>query len=213
MERLILDTGILIGAERGEPDLADLNRNSDPGIAAVTAAELLTGVERADTPQRRRRRQEFADLVFAIIPVEDYTLDIARAHARLLAHVRTPGKPRGAHDLIITATAAGTARAILTTDGKAGFGDLPAWPWRSRSARTPDSPPTHAPVAHPGPGWRNGLGDLVSARQVSSGAGSPPWDPSPTSPRVTGSRTHIPADHRVSSNPGLARRGEMTGGL
>jgi tRNA(fMet)-specific endonuclease VapC len=125
VERLILDTGILIDAERGRLDLAHLNRNADLVIAAVTAAELLTGVERADTPQRRQRRQEFADLVFAIIPVEDYTLDTARAHARLLAHVRTQSKPRGAHDLIIAATAAATARAVLTTDGKAGFDDLP----------------------------------------------------------------------------------------
>ncbi|NJQ05104.1 PIN domain-containing protein [Streptomyces lonarensis] len=125
MERLILDTGILIEAERGRLDLDRLNRNGDLAIAAVTGAELLTGVERADTPQRRQRRQEFADLVFAVIPVEDYTLDIARAHARLLAHVRAEGRPRGAHDLIIAATAAGTARAVLTTDGKAGFDDLP----------------------------------------------------------------------------------------
>lgn len=125
MERLILDTGILIEAERGRLDLDRLNRDGDLAIAAVTGAELLTGVERADTPRRRQRRQEFADLVFAVIPVEDYTLDIARAHARLLAHVRTEGRPRGAHDLIIAATAAGTARAVLTTDGKAGFDDLP----------------------------------------------------------------------------------------
>ncbi|MFX4292306.1 PIN domain-containing protein [Streptomyces bohaiensis] len=125
MERLILDTGILIEAERGRLDLGALNRNADLAIAAVTGAELLTGVERADTTQRRQRRQEFADLVFAVIPVEDYTLDVARAHARLLAHVRAEGRPRGAHDLIIAATAAGTARAVLTTDGKAGFDDLP----------------------------------------------------------------------------------------
>jgi tRNA(fMet)-specific endonuclease VapC len=60
-----------------------------------------------------------------LIPVEDYTADVARVHARLLAHVRTEGKPRGAHDLIIAATAAATARTLLTTDGKAAFDDLP----------------------------------------------------------------------------------------
>ena len=125
MERLLLDPGILIEAERGRLHLAHLTRSSDLLLAPVTAAELLTGVERADNPQRRQRRQEFADLVFAVIPVEDYTLDTARAHARLLAHVRTQGRPRGAHDLIIAATAAGTARAVMTTDGKARFSDLP----------------------------------------------------------------------------------------
>lgn len=46
-------------------------------------------------------------------------------HARLLAHVRRAGKPRGAHDLIIAATAAATARTLVTFDGKAAFDDLP----------------------------------------------------------------------------------------
>lgn len=124
MARLILDTGILIAAERGKLDLTDL-RDHDIVIAAITAAELLTGVERADTPERRARRQEFADLVFATVPVEDYTLDVARAHARMLAHVREVDRQHGAHDLIIAATAATTARAVHTLDGNASFGDLP----------------------------------------------------------------------------------------
>lgn len=63
--------------------------------------------------------------MLALIPVEDYTSDTARIHARLLAHVRRSGRPRGAHDLIITATAAATARTLVTTDAKAAFGDLP----------------------------------------------------------------------------------------
>jgi tRNA(fMet)-specific endonuclease VapC len=124
MARLILDTGILIAAERGTADLDDL-RSHDIVIAAITAAELLAGVELAGTPGRRQRRQEFADLVFATVPVEEYTLDVARAHARLLAHVRRTGTPRGAHDLMIAATAAAGARAIHTLDNKAKFDDLP----------------------------------------------------------------------------------------
>jgi predicted nucleic acid-binding protein len=53
----------------------------------------------------RVARQSFIDTVLATIPVEEYTVDVARAHARLLAHVRRAGQPRGAHDLIIAATA------------------------------------------------------------------------------------------------------------
>ncbi|TNM32984.1 type II toxin-antitoxin system prevent-host-death family antitoxin [Streptomyces sedi] len=56
---------------------------------------------------------------------EDLAHDVALVHARLLAHVRREGKPRGAHDLIIAATAAATARTLLTTDGKTAFDDLP----------------------------------------------------------------------------------------
>lgn len=125
MERVILDTTVLIAAERGRVDLTALReRDDDVCIAAITAAELLTGVERADGA-RRAARQEFVDGVLALVPVEDYTLDVARVHARLLAYVQREGKPRGAHDLIIAATAAATARGVMTTDSKARFAELP----------------------------------------------------------------------------------------
>ena len=123
--RLILDTGVIIRAERGGAGLANLlAADDDITIAASTLAELQLGVELADEA-RRDRRQEFVDGIRALIPVEDYTADVARVHARLLAHARREGKPRGAHDLIIAATAATTARTLLTTDGKAAFDGLP----------------------------------------------------------------------------------------
>lgn len=55
----------------------------------------------------------------------DYTAVTAAHHARLLAHVRKSGSPRGAHDHIVAAHAAETGRLILTRDAKARFGDLP----------------------------------------------------------------------------------------
>lgn len=125
MERVILDTGVLTAAERRRLDLTRLReQNDDICIAAVTAAELLTGVERAGEAHRDAR-QAFVDGVLALVPVEDYTLDVARVHARLLAHVQRQGKPRGAHDLIIAATAAASARSVMTVDTKARFDDLP----------------------------------------------------------------------------------------
>ena len=63
--------------------------------------------------------------MLATVPVEDYTPDVTAAHARLLAHVRRTGRPRGAHDLIIAATATATRRTVLTADGSAAFADLP----------------------------------------------------------------------------------------
>lgn len=124
--RLILDTGVIIRAERAGAGLSPLlAADDDITIAAITLAELQLGVELADEG-RRARRQEFVDGIRALVPVEDYTTDVARVHARLLAHVRKEGKPRGgAHDLIIAATAATTARTLITTDGKAAFDDLP----------------------------------------------------------------------------------------
>jgi tRNA(fMet)-specific endonuclease VapC len=62
--------------------------------------------------------------VLETVPVEDYTLSTARAHAHLLAFARESGRPRGAHDLIIAATAVATDRIVVTADAH-GFADLP----------------------------------------------------------------------------------------
>ncbi|MFE7193168.1 PIN domain-containing protein [Kitasatospora sp. NPDC057541] len=121
--RLILDTGVLIQAERSGGGIL-FDPEDDVAVAAVTAAELHLGVELA-SDSRRLGRQGFVDAVLAVVPVEDYTPDTARIHARLMAHVRRQGRPRGAHDLIIAATALATARTVVTTDASAAFADLP----------------------------------------------------------------------------------------
>ncbi|OPG12955.1 PIN domain-containing protein [Microbispora sp. GKU 823] len=123
--RLILDTGVLIAAERGRAEVDSVIGDADDvAVAAITIAELLVGVELAD-PARRPARQAFVDQVLALIPVEEYTTDVARVHARLMAHVRREGKTRGAYDLLIAATAAATARTVVTMDSSAVFDDLP----------------------------------------------------------------------------------------
>ncbi len=123
--RLILDTGVLIASERGRGGIAEvITDDDDLVIAAVTVAELRTGIElAADT--HRARRAEFLVQVLEILPVEPYDVATAEAHGRLLAHVHRTGTPRGAHDLLIAATAVATRRTILTTDRAARFGDLP----------------------------------------------------------------------------------------
>jgi predicted nucleic acid-binding protein len=59
------------------------------------------------------------------VDVLDYTQVTAANHARLLAHVRRTGTPRGAHDMIIAAHAPETGRTIVSRDAKARFDDLP----------------------------------------------------------------------------------------
>lgn len=124
MARLILDTNVLIDAEKRARRLNRLIADEDDvAIAAVTAAELLVGVELADD-DRRPARAAFVRSVLDTIPIEDYDLQIAQVHATLLAHVRRSGRPRGAHDLIIAATAAARDRFVVSTDTTA-FADLP----------------------------------------------------------------------------------------
>jgi len=122
--RLILDTTVLIAAERDEINLErTIADDADVAIAAITVGELLVGVELAGT-KRRGRRAAFVDALLDTLVVEDYTVEIAQVHARLLAHVRRSGTPRGAHDLLIAATAVATERTIVTTDVR-GFERLP----------------------------------------------------------------------------------------
>jgi tRNA(fMet)-specific endonuclease VapC len=124
MARLILDTSILIGAERGRARLDRLIDDSDDvAIAAVTAAELMVGVELADE-EHRGGRAAFVRSVLDTIPVEDYDLQVAEAHAELLAHTRRVGRRRGAHDLMIAATAVSRARVVVSHD-LAAFAELP----------------------------------------------------------------------------------------
>lgn len=124
MDRLILDTGILVALERGQQIPVDvLPDDADIVIAAITASELLVGVELADG-RRRATRQATVDAIVDAFDVLPFDLETARHHAVLLAHARRSGRPRGAHDLQIAATARTTGRTLLTTD-RTAFDDLP----------------------------------------------------------------------------------------
>jgi tRNA(fMet)-specific endonuclease VapC len=124
LARLILDTTVLIDAERDGDALSELiDDGDDVAIAAITVAELKVGVQLAKGG-RRGKRERFVAAVLDAVSVEVYDLDVAEAHAALLAHVRRAGTPRGAHDLLIAATARARERQVLTLDRR-GFADLP----------------------------------------------------------------------------------------
>lgn len=86
-------------------------------------AELKVGVQLAKG-RRRDKRERFVAAVLDAVSIEPYDLDVAEAHAALLAHVRRKGTPRGAHDLIIAATARAQARTVVSLD-QGGFAGLP----------------------------------------------------------------------------------------
>jgi tRNA(fMet)-specific endonuclease VapC len=116
----MLDTSVLVAVERRRARLDELiDDEDDVSMSAVTAAELWVGVELADA-RRRPRRTTFVEQVLSTIPVEDYDLETAQVHARLLADARRAGRPRGAHDLLIAATAIARRRELVTDD-RQGF--------------------------------------------------------------------------------------------
>lgn len=94
----------------------------DVAIAAITIAELRVGALLG--ARKAVARTAFVEDVLAVIPVIPYDLAVAEAHARLLVEVRRQGTPRGAHDLLIAATATASRRAVVTAN-VAAFVDLP----------------------------------------------------------------------------------------
>jgi len=124
VSRILLDTTYLIDAERSGDGLDEtIDDEDDVAIAAVTIAELRVGALLA-SGKRREARLAYVDDVIHGIPIVNYDLEVAEAHAELLVAVRTQGRPRGAHDLIIAATALATDRLVVTAD-QGAFVDLP----------------------------------------------------------------------------------------
>jgi tRNA(fMet)-specific endonuclease VapC len=121
---LLLDTTFLIDAERSDSYLDKLiDDDDDVAVAAITVAELKVGVE-LSKGKTKQSRQSLVEEIVASVPIVDYDLQVAEAHAALLVEVRRQGRPRGAHDLIIAASALSSDRVIVTADQSA-FRDLP----------------------------------------------------------------------------------------
>lgn len=114
---MILDTSLLIAAERGtlrfEALLASLG-DEPVGLAAITASELLHGCHRATDPAVRVRRAAFVDAVLDAVPVLPFGLAEARRHAELWADLARRGKAIGPHDLLIGATALARGDVLAT---------------------------------------------------------------------------------------------------
>lgn len=124
MTLLLLDTTFLIDAERDDAGIEELiGDDDDVAIAAISLAELTVGVRLA-TARQRLRRQSYVDEIVAAIPILPYDENVAMQHATLLVAVRLAGRPRGAHDLIIAATAVASGRTLVSADRRA-FDGLP----------------------------------------------------------------------------------------
>jgi tRNA(fMet)-specific endonuclease VapC len=125
MAALIVDTGVLVDVERGRRHLDEVIADDDDvAIAAITFVELEVGVRLAETKPQLRQRRQFVDAILNAASVISYDESTALRHADLLAQVRRMGRPRGAHDLMVAATAAASGRTLVTTDACA-FTDLP----------------------------------------------------------------------------------------
>lgn len=115
---VIIDTNVFIEAERRHGPV-DLNPWKDRGsvfLSVITVSELLVGVHRASTPERKLRRAEFVEAILTAIPILKLDEEVAREHANLFAGLASRGQMIGAHDLWIAATAITHNHALLTAN-------------------------------------------------------------------------------------------------
>lgn len=75
------------------------------GISAITVSELLHGVHRADSEERRLKREAYVEKVIEMFPIYPFDLNTSRIYARIWANLASKGVRIGAHDLIIASTA------------------------------------------------------------------------------------------------------------
>ena len=115
----LIDTSVLIAAERGRIDpaqFADEDEDEPIAIAAISAAELLHGVHRLTSAVARTRAERWVEHILAQLPCIAFDLPIARVQARLGAELAEKGSQVGAHDLLIAATAVWLDYRIATRD-------------------------------------------------------------------------------------------------
>jgi predicted nucleic acid-binding protein len=114
---LILDSSLLIADERGKFDMPGFLRQFSgvqPIIAAITASELLHGVERAQDAARKVRRQRHVEHILATVFIQPFDLAQARVHARIWAELQTRGQMIGPHDLLIAAASLAHGHELAT---------------------------------------------------------------------------------------------------
>ena len=114
---------MLIGAERDAKPVSALlatleheRGETEIVLSSITVIELEHGLHRAQTAEQARKRRDYLDTVFAAIPVEPFTREMAQLAAKIDAETRQFGRPIPFADLLIGATAIHFGYAIGTRD-------------------------------------------------------------------------------------------------
>jgi predicted nucleic acid-binding protein len=115
----LIDTSILIEAERGRLDLIKHTKDSgdqDFFISVITVSELLQGVHRAVNPRIRLMREASVESMlreFAILDIDQTT---ARMHSRIWAELEQTGAVIGQNDFWLAATCLAGGLGMVTAN-------------------------------------------------------------------------------------------------
>ena len=114
---VILDTSVLIEAERRKAEIDKFTRNREEaifGISIITVAELLHGLQRADSTKRRLKRSAYVEKIIELFPIYAFETSIVRIYAEVWSDLSKKGVQIGAHDLIVGSTALSLGFSVAT---------------------------------------------------------------------------------------------------
>jgi predicted nucleic acid-binding protein len=118
---VILDSSVVIEAERQHLNVAQFLKQitekigeMEAALCAITVAELVHGVYRADTPERRERRRVFLDELKAAVPVYPITDRTGELVGKIGAESSARGVIIPFDDLLIGACALERGYAVAT---------------------------------------------------------------------------------------------------
>lgn len=120
---ILIDKGVFIRWERdnGKADFGKWVSYGEPAISVITQSELMVGVHRANTSERREKRLKFIVAITTNVLVLPIDSRVAEIHARIVAMLSDSGTMIGPHDNWIAATAIAFDYDLLTTNAHEFF--------------------------------------------------------------------------------------------
>jgi predicted nucleic acid-binding protein len=120
---VILDSSVLIAAERGGQSVRDILKRveakqgeTESALSAVTIVELTPGIYRARNDTDRERRRAFTDELLRDMTVHPITLEIAQLAGRVEGEQAARGISIAFEDLLIGATALHLNYSVATSN-------------------------------------------------------------------------------------------------
>lgn len=110
---LMVDTSALVALERGRRVWPEAIAGEPALIPAVVYAELLVGVQMADSPERARTRQAKIDALIEHVPIVAFGAAEAERWAVLFGQLTRAGQLIPANDLAVAATALEAGCGVL----------------------------------------------------------------------------------------------------
>jgi len=122
---VILDSSVLVAAERQGSNVRQVLDavsqhvgNEEVALSAITLLELAHGAARADTMERKTRREQFVQELQQAVPVYPVTASIALRAGRLDGESQARGVCIPLSDLLIGVTALECGYGVATVNSR-----------------------------------------------------------------------------------------------